>query len=275
MSHSRVARITFVVAAVTTSLLLVRCPRPPDGEDETIVLPGGVLLEMVWIPAGTFLMGRPPGGYGTEYEDPQHEVTFSSGFWMGECELTKRQWTAVMGNAPWSGEEHVLDDAHSAAVCVSWNDAQAFVAQLSAYTGLTFHLPSEAEWEYACRAGTTTRFYWGEDASYRDVDDYAWFRDNAWDGDEDYAHIVGTKLPNAWGLYDMSGNAWEWCEDDWHGDYTGAPTDGAAWVDWPRHSSRARRGGGFDTSASGCRSAWRDSTGSLALGYTTGFRVAR
>jgi len=231
---------------------------------------------MVWIPAGTFMMGRYPGEQDSyPREDPQHEVTFSSGFWMGKYELTKRQWTAVMGTTPWSGMDDVLDDSHSPAVWVSWNDAQLFITQLNAYTGLAFRLPSEAEWEYACRAGTTTRFYWGDDLSHTAIDDHAWWLDNAWWGNEPYAHIVGSKLPNQWGLFDMSGNVSEWCEDDQHEDYIAAPVDGAAWVDWPRGSSRMLRGGGMRDGGDDCRSADRGSVNPAYVHNDSGFRLAR
>ncbi|NQU42433.1 formylglycine-generating enzyme family protein, partial [bacterium] len=135
----------------------------PDDEI-TVYLPGGVALVLVRIPTGSFLMGRYPGeqdSYSTE--DPQHLVTIAYDFYMGKYELTKAQWTAVMGTTPWSGQSYVLNDPNSPAVYVSWNDALSFVSALNTHlssTGqdsATMRLPSEAEWEYACRAGTTTR----------------------------------------------------------------------------------------------------------------------
>ena len=245
------------------------------GEEETVLLPGGVPLTMVKIPGGTFLMGRYPGEQdSSSSEDPQHSVSVP-GFWMGKYELTKAQWTAVMGTTPWNGQIYVLNDPDSPAVYVSWNDAQSFITTLNGLTGLTFRLPSEAEWEYACRAGTTTRFYWGDDPSYTVGNAYCWWRYNAYDVNERYAHIVGLKTENAFGLYDMSGNAWEWCEDDWHSNYTGAPTDGSAWVDSPRGSARVLRGGSWNSDGYLCRSANR---GSSIPSYTYGsfgFRLAR
>jgi formylglycine-generating enzyme required for sulfatase activity/beta-lactam-binding protein with PASTA domain len=244
------------------------------GTDKTVLLPGGVPLEMVWIPGGTFTMGSRDTEQG-RYSDegPQYSVTLS-GFWMGKYELTKRQWTAVAGTTPWSGYSYVLADLESPAVYVSWNDAQSFLTAVNSYTGKAFGLPSEAQWEYACRGGTTTRFYWGDDPSYTAIGDYAWYDGNAWFAGQQYAHVVGTKLPNAFGLYDMSGSLWEWCEDDWHDNYTGAPVGGQPWVDGPRGSYRVLRGGCWYHSDSNCRSAYRGDESPDSTDYGIGFRVA-
>ncbi len=248
---------------------------PNEGTSETFLLPGGVPLTMMWVPAGTYTMGSPD----TEQdhlsdEGPQHPVTVP-GFWMGKYELTKAQWTAVMETTPWSGRSCVLHDPNSPAVYVSWNDAQSFITALNTYTGLTFRLPSESEWEYACRAGTTTRFYWGDDPSYTVGNAYCWWTYNVWEIGELYAHVVGLKLPNLFGLYDMSGNVWEWCEDDSHGDYRVAPSDGTSWVDSPRGSYRVLRGGSWGSSGSYCRSAPRyDYYPSSTCNYL-GLRLAR
>lgn len=248
-----------------------------EGETETILLPGNVPLEMIWIPGGTFLMGRYPGEQDSgEWEDPQHPVTVP-GFWMGKYEVTKAQWTAVMGTTPWSGQGFVLDDPDSPVVYVSWNDARAFITALNTHTGQTFRLPSEAEWEYACRAGTTTRIYWGDDPSYTEGYAYCWWYYNTYAIGEEYAHVVGLKLPNGFGLYDMSGNVWEFCEDDWHSNYTGAPADGSAWVSSPRGPDRVVRGGGWYGTyyLSGLRSASRNRPSPTSAGSTAGFRLAR
>ncbi len=246
-----------------------------DFAEHTVLLPGDVPLTVVWIPAGSFDMGRYTGEQdSSSSEDPQHSVSVP-GFWMGKYELTKAQWTAVMGTTPWNGQIYVLNDPDSPAVYVSWNDAQSFITTLNGLTGLTFRLPSEAEWEYACRAGTTTRFYWGDDPSYTVGNAYCWWRYNAYDVNERYAHIVGLKTENAFGLYDMSGNAWEWCEDDWHSNYTGAPTDGSAWVDSPRGSYRVRRGGCWHHDGYYCRSAGRNYGYPSDAYNNIGFRLAR
>lgn len=269
------------IAAIALALVLAvgGCPWAPlpSNTEKTFMLPGDVPLEMVWIPAGTFMMGRYPGEQDSqECEDPQHQVTVP-GFWMGKYELTKAQWTAITGTAPWTGQEHVLDDPKSPAVCVSWNDAKAFIRALTSYTGTTFRLPSEAEWEYACRAGTTTRFYWGDAPEYTLCDAYCWCECYANFDDACYAHGVGQKLPNAFGLYDMSGNAMEWCEDDWHYwdvGYIGAPTDGTAWVELPRLSMRILRGGSWINHPIATRSACRACVGPSTANGGIGFRVA-
>ncbi|HUW60250.1 MAG TPA: formylglycine-generating enzyme family protein [Candidatus Bathyarchaeia archaeon] len=249
-------------------------PQPPGGEEEmdNVMLPGDVLLEMVWIPGGTFMMGRSPDELdSSSNEDPQHEVTVP-GFWMAKYELTKRQWEAVMGTEPWYGQDYVLYEPDSPAVYVTWHEAKDFVAELNAYTGRSFRLPSEAEWEYACRAGTTTRFYWGDDTDYAQIGNYAWDSENC--SAEMYAHIVGQKLPNSHGLHDMSGNVWEWCADDWHSNYSGAPTDGNVWADSPRSLSRVIRGGCWDSDVAHCRSAYRQHGYSTGEGSCNGFRIA-
>ena len=255
---------------------------PESGTTMTIMLPGDVPLEMVRIPAGTFLMGRYPDEQDSlPSEGPQHEVTIAYDFWMGKYSMTKRQWLAIMNSAPWSGRVHVLTDLNSPAVYISWNDARSFVAALNDYLVTTgqgpgdIRLPSEAEWEYAARAGTTTRFYWGDDPSHARIYDYAWWKSNAYDVGNLYAHVVGQKLPNEWGLYDMSGNVWEWCEDDWHSNYEGAPGDGRAWRGSPRGPVRVLRGGSWYYYAYTLRSAHRTYNIPSHTNNIVGFRIAR
>jgi formylglycine-generating enzyme required for sulfatase activity len=250
----------------------------PDvaGVDETILLPGDVPLEMVWIEPGTFMMGAYAGEQDAQsVESPQHSVTLTQGFWMGKYELCKAQWTAVMGTTPWSGQAYVLEDGNSPAVYVSWEDAQLFITALNTLTGKTFRLPSEAEWEYACRAGSTERFYWGDDASSSEIGSYAWFSDNAGKAGEHFAHVVGQKTPNAWGLYDMSGNVFEWC-NDWYdsGYYWSSP---ASDPEGPASGSdRVGRGGGWGGHGYGlCRSANRGSAAPSTTAYALGFRLSR
>ncbi|MFO7974404.1 MAG: formylglycine-generating enzyme family protein, partial [Candidatus Hydrogenedentota bacterium] len=244
----------------------------------TVALPDGAFLEMRWVPAGKFMMGRYSGEQDSESnEEPRHEVTLSQGFWMGKYELTKAQWTSVMGTEPWSGPGYVLDDPDSPAVYVGWDDVRSFIRQLNNLTDLAFRLPTEAEWEYACRAGTTGRFYWGDDSSYASIGGYAWWKDNAHDIEEYYAHIVGAKTKNSFGLYDMSGNVWEFCQDY----YATYPSDGAAVTDPTgpsTGSTRVIRGGGWGSEAKDCRSARRMRASELSTDINMsyrGFRLAR
>ncbi len=243
-----------------------------EGE-ETFLLPGDVELTMVWCPPGNFMMGRYAGEQNSNAnEDPRHAVTFAQGFWMGKYEVTKAQWQAVMNTTPWTdGFGSVLNDPNSPAVYVGWNDTQAFLAALNTHTGKTFRLPSEAQWEYACRAGTTTRFYWGDDLNFELFTQYVWVPP---DYTQRYANIVGLKLPNPWGLYDMSGNAAEWCQDWFHTSYAGAPVDGSAW-EVNDNDHRVKRGGGWDEAANAFRSAARGAAYSSGADRATGFRLVR
>ena len=227
---------------------------PVSGTEETVMLPGNVPLTMVWCPEGTFMMGATANEQDSgNSEKPQHQVTLTQGFWMGKYELTKAQWTAVMGTTPWAGQAEVLNDPNSPAVYISWDGAQLFITALNSYTGLTFRLPSEAQWEYAARAGTITRFYWGDDSDYTLIDNYAWYSDNC--STERYAHVVGQKLPNAWGLYDMSGNVYEWCQDWWAYSYTAGAVTNPTGPD--TGSLRVYRGGSWYLYDYYCRSAYR------------------
>jgi formylglycine-generating enzyme required for sulfatase activity len=238
---------------------------PAPGTIETVMLSGDIALEMVWIPSGKFMMGRAPGEFESlDSEDPQREVIIT-GFWIGKYEVTQEQWQAVMGNNPayFKGEKRPVER-------VSWNKAQEFIEKLNEITRKKFRLPSEAEWEYACRAGTTTRFYWGDDHDYSEIDEYAWYSGNS----DSQTHEAGQKRPNAWGLYDMSGNVWEWCEDDWHTSYHGAPTTGEPWIDSPRSHLRILRGGSWRNN-NYCRSATRADTNQSFPSGRVGFRLAR
>ncbi|MFN6209276.1 MAG: SUMF1/EgtB/PvdO family nonheme iron enzyme [Microcystis sp.] len=215
-------------------------------------LPNRVTLEMVSLPAGQFLMGSPdsdPDAW--DAEKPPHQVKVNS-FAIGKYPVTQAQYEAVMGKNPshFKNNSWLKNNLQNPVEQVSWNDAQAFCQKLSQITGKTYRLPTEAEWEYACRAGTTTRYYFGDDASQ--LGDYAWYDGNS----QKTTHPVGQKRPNAWGLYDMIGNVWEWCEDNWHDNYIGAPKDGSAWLtndnDYP-----IVRGGCWYNGPDGCRSAYR------------------
>ncbi|MFA6111136.1 MAG: SUMF1/EgtB/PvdO family nonheme iron enzyme [Candidatus Latescibacterota bacterium] len=224
------------------------------GQVQTFTLPGGATMEFVWINPGTFTMGSPSTEAGRyDNEGPQHEVTIRNGFWLGRTEVTQGQWQGVMGSAPWSGQSYVQASANNPAVYISWYDVQGLVHALNQSAGDSlYRLPTEAEWEYACRAGTGGRWSFGEEESQ--LRDYAWYEANAWNAGKQYAQPVGTWQGNPWGLYDMHGNVYEWVQD-WLGSYgSGAVTDPPG----PSAGShRVVRGGSFDGDARYTRSARR------------------
>jgi eukaryotic-like serine/threonine-protein kinase len=233
-------------------------------------LGGGVTLEMVAIPAGEFMMGSPAGEpERASDEGPQHRVTLPR-FYMGRFVVTQAQWQAVMGNNPsnFKGENRPVET-------VSWNDAQAFCKKLSQQTGRTYRLPSEAEWEYACRAGTTTPFHFGptitpELANYFGDFTYGSGPKGQYRGQ---TTPVGSFAANQFGLYDMHGNVWEWCLDHGHKSYSGAPTDGSAWVENGNSSLRVMRGGSWLNNPGLCRSADRYMELPWSTDYGGGFRI--
>ncbi|MEG4577767.1 formylglycine-generating enzyme family protein [Microcoleus sp. N3A4] len=230
-----------------------------------------VVLEMVYIPGGTFMMGSPATEEDRrDNESPQHQVTVPA-FYAGKYPITQAQWQAVMGYNPshhFKGEKRPVES-------VSWDMAVGFCGQLSQKTGRKYRLLSEAEWEYACRAGTTTPFYFGETitpelVNYGGYSPYA----NALKGlNSRKITNVGSFPPNAFGLYDMHGNVWEWCSDRWHENYNGAPTDGSSW-ETGRYDRRMLRGGSWEIYAVLCRSAVRDWLSANHSWRPWGFRVA-
>ncbi len=244
----------------------------------TIMLPGDVPLVMTRIPAGSFSMGSPSGERGRlTDEGPQTNVTISRDFYMGKYEVTQAQWQAVMGNNP-SG----FQGANRPVETVSWDDAQGFIAALNAHiaaTGqglATMRLPTEAEWEYAARAGSTTRFHFGDSLSVGDdcEDDgirgvYMWYCGNSAAGQ---TQPVGTKLPNAFGLHDMYGNVWEWCQDWYDSSLPGGSVLDPAGP--PLGVYRVKRGGGWSNTAWNCRSANRPFRAPSDRYDYMGFRVA-
>ena len=231
-------------------------------------LGNGVTLEMVEIPGGTFIMGSPESeAKRLSNEGPQHQVTVPS-FYMGKYELTQVQYQAIIGTNPsnFKGDNRPVEG-------VSWNNAVEFCKKLSQKTGKNYRLPSEAEWEYACRAGTTTPFYFGESIT-PDLVNY--------NGNYTYASApkgkyrqqttdVGTFPPNSFGLYDMHGNVWEWCQDDYKNDYINAPTDGSALTSSSGY--KMLRGGSWDYNPEDCRSACRHYASLDDHDDTVGFRV--
>ncbi|HIK11623.1 MAG TPA: formylglycine-generating enzyme family protein [Oscillatoriaceae cyanobacterium M33_DOE_052] len=230
-----------------------------------------VYLEMVAIPGGKFIMGSPnsePKRW--EAEGPQHEVTVPS-FYLSKYPITQDQWEVVMGDNPslFKGWNRPVEQ-------VSWYDAVEFCQKLSEKTGYSYRLPSEAEWEYACRGGTTTPFYFGETiipdlANYNSNYSY----ENGQTGEYlERTTYVGCFSPNPFGLYDMSGNVWEWCQDSWHENYENAPTDGSAWEIGGESDFRILRGGSWFSKPKGCRSAFRLWFDAQMKYPSFGFRVA-
>jgi formylglycine-generating enzyme required for sulfatase activity len=244
-------------------------------------LPPGLNLEMVAIPSGKFIMGSPesePHRHGDE--SPQHEVTVPP-FFIGRYAVTQAQWRVVAGlpqveqdldpnPANFKGDNRPVER-------VSWQDAVEFCARLSVATGREYRLPSEAEWEYACRAGTTTPFHFGEtitgknanyDSSYvyRNEQKTKWRQETT---------PVGSFLPNHFGLYEMHGNVYEWCLDHWHDSYEGAPTDGSAWIEEnpETQAGRVSRGGSWVNGPRYCRSAYRYYDYLVIRDDDIGFRV--
>jgi formylglycine-generating enzyme required for sulfatase activity len=222
--------------------------------EKAFTLPGAVRLDMVWIEPGRFTMGSPGSEpFRDPNEGPQHQVTISKGFYLGKYEVTQRQWEGVMNARPWSGQASVVENPDHPAVYLSWEDAQAFIQKINAAeTAAVYRLPTEAEWEYACRAGSSSRWSFGDQEGR--LRDYAWYDANATSAGEDYAHRVGAKQPNPWGLYDMHGNIWEWTQD-WYSDYAfGSQVDPKGPVSGDR---RVLRGGSFNIGPPFVRSSRR------------------
>ena len=222
------------------------------------VVVGG--MEFVYIPAGEFMMGSPEGEGGPD-EHPRHRVRVP-GFWMARYEVTQAQWKEIMGANPsrFEGSDWPVER-------VSWNDCREFCRKFNNLYGAALRLPAEAEWEYACRAGSTNMYYWGKSMN----GDFAWFAGN-------YAgktYPVGRKKPNAWGLYDMSGNVWEWCQDWYQADYyaSGRP-DGSLCTN-AASGTKVLRGGSWVNEAPSCTSAYRSTVYGPAFFYNTiGLRPA-
>ncbi|AFZ02387.1 bifunctional serine/threonine-protein kinase/formylglycine-generating enzyme family protein [Calothrix sp. PCC 6303] len=234
-------------------------------------LGNGVTLEMVEIPGGTFMMGSPKTEAGRrDNESPHHQVTVPS-FLMGKYPVTQAQYQAIMGTNPayFKGVNRPVEQ-------VSWDDAVELCEKLSQKTGKIYRLPSEAEWEYACRAGTTTPFYFGEtitnDLANFDGRKYTYASapKGVYRGE---TTEVGKFSPNAFGLYDMHGNVWECCQDSWHGNYNEAPSDSNAWID-NDNQYKILRGGSWNYLPGYCRSAFRfNDISRVNVDYFIGFRV--
>jgi formylglycine-generating enzyme required for sulfatase activity len=249
---------------------------------------GGLPLRLMQIPAGTFHMGSPDDELERDdSEGPQHEVTVSE-FFMAKYPVTQAQWRVVAGMAAvnrelkadpsrFKGDKRPVEQ-------VSWDDAVEFCDRLTAHTQRQYRLPSEAEWEYACRAGTTTPFHFGETittevANYQGTDN----EEYGWSGSygagpkgeyrEETTSVDHFGIANAFGLCDMHGNVWEWCADHWHENYEGALTDDSAWIEGGDSSRRVIRGGSWNDPPRLCRSAYRNGYSPDYTSDNLGFRV--
>ena len=215
-------------------------------------------MKFTLIPAGEFYMGSEE----LDDEKPVHKVKINNPFYLGTYLVTQREWKAIMGDNPsgFKGDDLPVEN-------VSWDNVQEFIKKLSEKEGTDkYRLPSEAEWEYACRAGTIIRYSFGDSESK--LGGYAWYDNNS----DEKTHPVGQRKPNPWGLYDMHGNVWEWVQDVYHKNYDGAPTDGSAWESGDG-ARRVFRGGSWYYDARLCRSAIRASFGPRHRSSSLGFRL--
>ncbi|MDR3234906.1 MAG: formylglycine-generating enzyme family protein, partial [Planctomycetaceae bacterium] len=240
--------------------------------------PAGELLEVTiedvkwrfrYCPAGTFTMGSPLSEANRDNNEQLHPVTLSQGFYLAETEVTQEQWEAITGNNPshFKGAKRPVER-------VNWNVCREFVGKLNALgvasKGYRFALPTESQWEYACRSGSTTAYCFGEPTTT--LSDYAWYNENS----KGTTHEVGTKKANAWNLYDMHGNVWEWCSD-WYGNYLSATASTAELTDplgASSGSNRVLRGGSWSYDAEVCRSASRRNSAPDYASNYFGVRVA-
>lgn len=239
--------------------------------ESTIVNLDGIDLELVWIPPGSFLMGSPTNEIGRSEDEILHPVTISKGFWLGKYEITQEQWKHVMATNP---SRSKLSDTNHPVENVRWDETPEFVAKLNRIVPKGgFRLPTEAEWEYACRAGSTSALYNGHallstKGRNQPLENIAWYGENS----KQRTWPVGLKTPNSWGLYDMLGNVWEWCEDR-HGPYPAELVVDPSGPG-PYTVTRLCRGGGYLSHAFECRSAVRHKNSPLYR-WITGVRIAR
>lgn len=238
-------------------------PVPVMGIEETAIsLPGNIEISFRKIPPSEFVMGSPVDEKGrNENEGPQQTVQVTKPFWISKYEVTQEQWTTMIGTNP-SHSQGVKLPVDS----ISWNDSQLFLKKLNEMKLGVFRLPTETEWEYACRGKTEKRYYWGKDIDSFFIGKYAWYNGNS----ERQTHEVGKKQPNGFGLYDIAGNVWEWCQDD----YT--PNPGSMQnipAGLAKRTKHVIRGGAFDNGPDGCRSAIRVEHGAEIRNSAIGFRL--
>jgi len=278
-SHQEFGILLESVAGKLGQKSVTEKPKKQKAKVEPETITNSIGMQFKLIPAGEFMMGSEE----SDWSKPVHTITF----YFGIFPVTQREWKAVMGDNPshFKGDDLPVER-------VSWNEVQDFIKKLNEKEGTNkYRLPSEAEWEYAARAGTTTQYSFGDDES--ELGEYAWYVENSgsrspkkgdyfgYDKDDWFenkwngkTHPVGQKKSNPWGLYDMHGNVWEWVQDEWHDSYEGAPTDGSAWEDGSG-AVRVFRGGGWSCNAGDCRSAVRSHAGPGARVLDLGFRLLK
>ena len=240
--------------AIPSSTLIVKLEGMPDDAQS---------LDLLWVPPGSFTMGSPADDPDRRDDETQHQVTITRGFYLSKYEITQAQWHAVMGSNPseFSGDDRPVEK-------VSWTDCQYFIDKLNALNMGTFRLPTEAEWEYAARAGSTSRFYWGDDPQLSTIDDYAWYEINS----NNSTNNVGLLTPNAWGFHDILGNVFEWC-NDWHAYYgEEAQTDP---LGPETGTNRIRRGGSWLSYAQTCRTTTRGALTPFMRSQYLGLRILK
>lgn len=233
-------------------------------------------IKMVWLSADTFIMGSPLDEKGRDANEGQVEVKLTEGFWMGQTEVTQSQWTHLMGTSPWRGKSNVREGKNFAASFISWDDASAFVETLNSKEHKSgslpndweYSLPTESQWEYACRGGKKSAFSFGDDPSELHI--YGWSAENAFGKREAYSHEVAKKRPNDFGLHDMHGNVWEWCKDNFRTQLPGGTNP----IINNGGPLRVNRGGGWNFATKCCRSASRLSDTSDSRYNNLGFRIA-
>ena len=282
--EARVRKLDAQVQALQTRTVELQGRLPISVEKAGTVITNTIGMKLALIPAGEFVMGSPDSDdLALNDEKPRHRVRIAHPFYLGIHEVTESEWAGMMESTPRKDRIPLRlfkEGDRYPATHVSWDDATEFCRKLTERerhagrlgAGESYRLPTEAEWEYACRAGTTTRYQFGDGED--SLGEYAWYAANAEDVGEKYPHAVGRKRANAWGLFDMHGNVWEWCGDwygkEYYGESPGTDPQGSS-----KGSDRVRRGGSWLHSASYCPSALRLRRAPSDRQRFLGFRVAR